>query len=238
MIYRYGSYSHANNEVEVQIAQRGIRSARGYVQFVRHTHQIAGKLQAADQAALTAAINSLKTAYGSDGQNAGLYLDDGSTATSHVLISANAIGGVRVVAGPDFPEGTGAEYSTFRSYTITLQADFPNAAAELLEWEEVLSFAGTTGGRFVYLDVLDGPPQKQLVSRFTTQRIVQAGVAVGATTWPIPAVPIWPAAEHQEQRNVTRRTPRRIANGLTAYPISWQYVFETHIPLEGNPNQR
>ena len=146
MIYRYGSYSHANNEVEVQIAQRGIRSARGFVQFIRHTHEITGKLQAANQAALTAAINSLKTAYSTDGLNAGLYLDDGATATSHVLISALAIGGVRVVAGPNFPAGTGAEYSTFRTYRITLQADYPNTNAELLEWEEIAVVCGNDGG--------------------------------------------------------------------------------------------
>src|SRR4029077_8154957 len=91
-------------------------------------------------------IAALRSAYNVNGLDLGLYLDDGVTPTDHVLASSTTLGGTRVTA-LEFPNGSGAEYSTFRSYSITVEADTPDTSQNLLDFSETLSFAGTGGAR-------------------------------------------------------------------------------------------
>src|SRR5262249_35407328 len=98
MYLRYGSYTHAQNEPAVQIAKRAVCSSRGYRQAVRETWRVVGVLHAADQPGITSAIAALRSAYNVNGQDVGLYLDDGVTLTDHVMQSAAALGGTRVTA--------------------------------------------------------------------------------------------------------------------------------------------
>src|SRR5262249_53494469 len=144
MYLKYGPYTHAQNEPLVQIANRAIFSPRGYRQAVRETWRIVGVLHAASATALTAAIAGLRSAYNVNGLDLGLYLDDQTTLTDHALISGASLGGTRVTA-LDFPVGAGAEYSTFRSYSISVEADFPDASKHLLHFSGTLSFRGTRG---------------------------------------------------------------------------------------------
>src|SRR5258708_7262737 len=160
MYLRYGPYTHAQNEPAVQIGKRAIFSPRGLRQAVRETWRIVGVLHAASQPALTAAIAGLRAAYNVNGYDLGLYLDDQTTLTDHVMTSTAALGGTRVTA-LDFPTGSGAEYSTFRSYSITVEADFPDTSNNLLDFSETLSFAGSGGPRIGFFSPLPGvaPPQ-------------------------------------------------------------------------------
>src|SRR4029079_17459158 len=103
---------------------------------------VTGIKHAASQAALTTALGDLRAAYNVNGRDVGLYLDDGVTLTDHALPSGAALGGVRVT-GLAFPRGDGAEYSTFRTYRLTLEADFPDSAGKLLQCEQSLYFEGT-----------------------------------------------------------------------------------------------
>jgi len=201
MYLRYGSYTHAQNEPAVQIARRAVFSPRGFRQAIRETWRIVGVLHAADQPGLTLAIADLRSAYSGNGCDLGLYLDDGATPTDHVMASAAALGGTRVTA-LEFPSGTGAEYSTFRSYSIAVEGDFPDTSNNLLDFSETISFEGTGGPRIVFLDTLEGLPQPQLAQQRTTCRARQAGRAVGMAGYPPVAAPIWPGAELQEQRRL------------------------------------
>src|SRR5262245_55968910 len=235
MYLKYGSYTHAQNEPAVQIARRAVFSPRGYRQAVRETWRIVGVLHAANQSALTAAIAALRSAYNVNGLDLGLYLDDQTTLTDHALISGASLGGTRVTA-LDFPTGTGAEYSTFRSYSITVEADFPDASNNLLDFSETLSFDGTSGPRVVFLDTLEGLPQPQLAQHRTQSRARQSGRAVGLPTYPGAAPPIWPAAELLPERRLVLRSPRRVAGNLTEFIVEWTYVFESIAPLAGVPS--
>ncbi|HTI51188.1 MAG TPA: hypothetical protein VL475_09560, partial [Planctomycetaceae bacterium] len=178
MILKYGSYAHDQNECAVVIAKRAIFSPRGDRQFVRETWHVTGIKHAASQSALTAALADLRIAYSINGLDVGLYLDDGATLTDHALPSGATLGGVRVTS-LDFPRGDGAEYSTFRTFHLTLEADFPDAAGSLLDYAESLNFEGTGGPRRVFLDVLEGLPQEQIGTQCTTYRATQQGRAVG-----------------------------------------------------------
>src|SRR5262245_3127403 len=141
MYLKYGAYQHAANEASVVISKQGLFSEAGIARGVRERWTIQGRLQAADPTSLSAAIAALEAAYRLQGQDAGFYFDNGQ-ASSHVLRSAGTVGGVRVVVPPSFPQGQGAEYSTFRSYTIVLEAERLDSGNPLLAWDEVLAFQG------------------------------------------------------------------------------------------------
>jgi hypothetical protein len=236
MIFKYGNYSHANNEVSLTAMVRLIKSKRGQTQFVKHTWNLQGVLQAETQAALTTALTILEDAYGDDGKDAGLYLDNGTTATNLVLDSSAASGGVRILQKPSFPVGNGAEYSTFRTYTIVLEADFVETSTGLLDFTETIDFIGTGGPRFVYLPVLNGLPQRQLVNQRTVQRVVQFGSALGHGTYPVPPPPKWPFAEKEDLRRIRAVSPLNLNGTLTEFRIDWHYTFESGgITLAGLP---
>lgn len=235
MLLRYGSYTHDQNECAVVISKRAVFSPRGLRQFVRETWHVTGIKQAASQSELTTSLAALRTAYSANGLDAGLFLDDGTTPTDHILVSRAALGGVRVVA-LEFPRGDGAEYSTFRTYRLVLEADFPDTSSNLLEYDESLSFDGTGGPRRVFLEVLEGLPQEQIGAQRTTYRASQQGRAVGYGGYPVPPPPIWPAAELAEHRRMTLYAPDRQANQLSRYTVDWRYSFESVAPLTGAPH--
>ncbi len=194
-------------------------------------------MQAADQSALSAAIDALTAAYALQAQDVGFYFDNGAP-TSHTIRSADTNGGVRVVAPPSFPEGKGAEYSTFRTYTIGLEAERLEPDATLLSWTETLQLKGG-GPQFTFLEPINGIAQKQLLKQATTFRATQSGQAVGYLSYPAPAAPIWPEAEHLEQREIRLELPRRMGPPgdptYTEYKISWSYSFQDAYPLVAVP---
>ncbi len=237
MYLRYGNYQHAINEASVVISKVGLFSEGGLPRGVRERWSIQGRLQAADQAGIGAAIQSLSAAYGTHGQDVGFYFDNGQPS-SHRIISAATSGGVRVVTPPSFPEGKGAEYSTFRTYSLALEADWLDPAATILSWTETLTFQGG-GPQFVFLEPINGAPQKQLLKQATTYRVTQSGQAVGYRSYPTPAPPIWPGAEHTDRRSVRYDVPKRSGPPgnptFTDFRVSWNYSFEDAGPLLASP---
>jgi hypothetical protein len=95
MYLKYGNYQHAANEASVVISKQQVFSEAGIVRGLRERWDIQGMLQAADQTALTAAIDALTAAYSVQAQDVGFYLDNGQP-TSHRITSAATNGGVRV----------------------------------------------------------------------------------------------------------------------------------------------
>jgi hypothetical protein len=139
---------------------------------------------------------------------------------------------------PSFPEGRGAEYSTFRNYTIVLEAEVLDTSATIVNWHEVLSFQGG-GPQFAFLETINGPPQKQLLKQFTTFRATQAGEATGHLGYPVAAAPLWPAAEHTTSRQIRYELPKRAgppgSPTYTQYRVTWSYSYEDAGPLVGLP---
>lgn len=235
MIFKYGNSTHAQNEVALTIQKRVLYSTMGFRQAIRETWTLNGVLHAPNQVVLTAAISTLQNAYAVPGQDAGLFLDDGITPTSHVMLSSQTIGGVRVV-GLDFPRGEGAEYSTFRTYTIVLEADFPDSSApNLVSYNETVEFKGG-GPKFVFMQTLKGKPKKQLVVQHTPYEATQKGSAVGYTWYPPSATTLWPEAEVFERRLTSLVTPKFHGGGApTEYQINWSYFYKSDTPFVGLP---
>ncbi len=237
MYLKYGNYQHAANEVSVVISKEGLFTEANIPRGVRERWNIQGRLQAGDQASLTAAIGALTAAYSVQAQDVGFFLDNG-TPTSHAIASAATNGGVRIVVPPSFPEGKGAEYSTFRTYTVALEAELLDLSASLMSWTEVLSFQGG-GPQFAFLEPINGIPQKQLLKQAMTFHVTQSGQAVGQFGYPTPAPPIWPDAEHVNRRDVRMELPKRKGPPgnptYTEFKITWSYSFEDAGPLVGLP---
>lgn len=240
MILKYGNYAHSQNEVNVDIKKRTIeneaKQKTGYIE----TWTITGILHASTQAALTTAIASLKSNYAVNGYDLTLYLDDGTTPTSHGLSSSGAKGGVRIIEGPSFPITTGAEYSTYRTFSIVAEAEYNIESGsgnqpKYESYDESITFQGTGGPIWKLFPTLNGRWQRQQVAERSSYTVQQRGRAVGKNTRPSPPPPIWPDAEHEEQRVIEFGTPDRVGNGYENYPISWSYVFESNDRLNGNP---
>lgn len=228
MYLKYGNYQHAIGEASVSITRQGLFGEGGLPRGVRERWDVQGRLQTSDQASLSSAMATLTAAYSLQGQDVAFYFDNGQMS-NHQITSSATLGGVRVVAPPSFPEGKGAEYSTYRSYTLALEAEWPDASDSLVSWNETLTFQGG-GPQVAFLEPINGLPQKQLLKQATTFRVTQAGQAVGYRSYPLPAGPIWPAAEHLDRRMVRYDLPKRSGPpgnpAFTDYRVSWSYSFE------------
>lgn len=234
MYLKYGDYSHDINEAVVEIDQEPMWNDRGERYALRVTYRIRGMLFGDTVAEVTTAIAALEEAYAEDFLDIGLY-EDGGTPTAHVLASADTLKGNRIIKGPSYPDGTKAEYTTFRSYEIVVEGEVGSEDdVNNMEFHQRLELTGG-GHRFVYIETRNGPPQKQLVSEQTTYQAVQSGNAVGQFSYPAVPSPLWPDAEHRPQRMVSTEAPKREGEELREYGISWRYVFESATPLVGLP---
>lgn len=234
MIVEYNGNQFANNEVELTISKRPIYSPRGFRIGTRETYAMVGFLHGSTQAAVTSAINDRRNWLATNGGDFKFLLDDGTTETAHVLLNADTIGGV-VVTGHNFPEGTGAEYSTFRTWAATIEGTRQETENQLLAFQETITSTGG-GDRFVFLQTLTGLPQKQTVAQQTPYQTVQAGSALGFQGYPLPPGPIWPAAEHIDRRSIILRGPVAQRFDYVNYGVDWSYTFEDSAPLVGTPN--
>lgn len=223
MIFKYGSYAHADNEVTVGFTKRAAYTDRGAKHIERRTMLISGKLHGDDVDDLTTNIQAMEAAY-VDGRNAILYQSDGSTETAHQLINSSALGGVRVVRPPSFSDPIQGEYTTWRTFQIELEADYL-ALTGLLAFEETVTRQGTGGPRYAYLECVEGEPEKQQVSEKTVSMLVQTGRAVGVTTYPEPPGPLFAGDEDGVERTVSLRSPLNVLGFSTDWGIEWTYRF-------------
>lgn len=244
MQYRWGSYLSAVAEAGISIQREDVMSeASGLLVGYRETWTLNGFLQANTPYLLTAAVIGLELAFSQNNQLLQLIAPDGQTVLRQML-PLGALGGTRVVQGPSYPEDgrASAEYSTYRTYTVSVMGGYAYAttpSTALLAFHEQLSFTGG-GPRFVFRQPLNGLPQKQSVADSTPYRVVQRGSAVGLSAYPVPPPPLWPDAEHQDQRRIEFGNPKKMG-GMTGivlveWPAEWEYHFEDSGPLTGTPN--
>ncbi len=237
MYLGYRGRLHALNEAGVSIQRQPTFNDGGERSGYREAWNINGFLQGNTQADVDALCLILKQTYAVDGGDLGLYFDN-LQLSNHFLLSRACIGGTRVTAGPSFPNYEGAEFSTYRTYTVTVEGEVFDPLVTLLAWHESISFSGG-GPRTGFLECLVGPPQKQLLIRQTTYRATQSGNAIGRTSYPIPPGPLWPG-DLKEAPKVTPESPRRSGPRgrpyFTEFGISWTYEFESVAPFTGVPH--
>lgn len=245
MYVKYGTYFHAAGEVTLKgIMRDSLRSEDGLVYAITEIWDLEGRLQiddqgtaAANQAAMTTAINALKTAYSTNGKDLGFY-DNADNVTSHFLDSSTSTMGVQITQQPSFPVGGGAEYSTFRTYSLRAEAQWGYSGGGgqmLVSWTETVSFRGTGGRTWGYLVPIVGSPQQQLLTETSTHWAFQRGEATGNGYYPIVPGPKWPSQEHEEQREIQYAVPRASSGKRS---VSWSYVFEAATSISGYPTAK
>jgi len=232
----YGTYSHDVNEASIRISSSQLDNGGIEPLAKRIVWQITGHIHGTSQADLKTKILALETAY-VDGKDATLLHNDGTTDSAHKLVSANAIGGIKVIAGPEYPIGDGAEYSTFRTFAVAIQGDFPLSAlgtSTILDWHESVTFAGG-GPRDIGIELLNAVPVFQRTQAATIYRAHQSGRAMGYKAYPIVPSPHWPFAEMRPRRVIRYGTAQVFGTGANRtslnYPVEWSYEFESELPF-------
>ena len=116
MILKYGSYAHSDNEVQITISRRSKVEDNGLHREL--CRDLDCPRRVACHRSCRARPRPSKTAYAVDGNDLVFCENDGTTETAHKLANATSLGGVKVTSGPNYPSGSGTEYSTFRTYAI------------------------------------------------------------------------------------------------------------------------
>lgn len=232
----YGGYAFPENGVEVSMEYENVVSQGEQIYTQRVSVTANGSFIDSGQAALDAKARALEAACDLQFRDLIFRRDDGSA--SHItLLNSNSISGVR--AGTvAFREGRGAEFATYRHFTVTFTAEYPVSGADnfLLEFREEISFQGG-GPEIVWLPALKGPPQRQITFEQTTYQATQSGQAVGYLARPQPPAPLWPQAYLPRRSSIRKISGRRRGRGREGFGISWNYVFESATPFSGNPTE-
>ena len=236
MYYQYGNYRFDDDAVSSVFTCPAKLDSNGIPYAYSPQYKLSGWISITDtgtvagnQAAMTVKLAEFEAAFAVQFQNFGFY-DNAGNLTAHKLINAQTLGGVKVLTRPEYPIGAGAEYTTYRSFSLTLGAEvsaFPGQGGNrITEWDEVVSYRGTGGKRRAEQEYIDDPPELQDVAQFTFIRCVQRGSAVGLSAYPTPAAPLFPLdLENEPERGITLGSPQSTNGQQRYFPISWEYSF-------------
>lgn len=240
MFFRYGSYQHPQNEIE--LAQFNItpkRSANGIRVSTMFTMHLQGELYVDDgiitkdqaQANLTNKINLLIDAYKDDYKDCGFYQDNG-LPTPHVLpnnhpdnLSGN------IIIHRNWPMGDGNEYATKRTFTIGIQAEFKNAYSQVVSYEDSIVQQGDGGAEVQWYTRRFGAPQFQVAANQTLVIYKHSGGMTALDAYPIPPMPLYSRPYYLGHlTKIARKGPQRFARGYRYYTVEWNYIYVLPAP--------
>lgn len=236
MFLRFGTYDHDDGEIELTIT-RETQFTEAHVPYVElNRWELSGLIVADDQTDLTTKIRQLEAAYRQKNVDATMMLS-ATQESAHKLRAATTLGGIRVTSGINYPIGKEAEYTTFRRYTIVLEADIvlgdENGNAVTRFEETIRTWGG--GPLFAWTQPIVGVPVRQVVRANTTFKATQTGTAVGLRIRPTPPSAIWPFAL-MANPEISKKSPQKKGERYQDYETSWNYVYEWDKPLQGEPN--
>ena len=223
-IFKYGSYSHPQDEVKlvrmdaIPRYERGSRLEIDYIQYLE------GEL-IYEGTTLLDAIQNLITVYGVNNQDAILCLNDG-TETSHALRQNHPdnISGVGVVRRSW--DGRGAdELATVRTFSIILSATYRRPEIEITSYTETIRHIGSGGPMWALNPRSVGLWTQQFTTTTSPQQLIQQGSVIGYDGWPLPRIPppIVPAFEQTWRRQVTPWNPQFRGRLFTHYRMDYTY---------------
>lgn len=238
MVLAYGPFRHPVGQPKVSFVADAIKNEGEVVVAYAARVDIAGMVIGVGsdpQQSIGQQIQQIQQAYATPNKDVVLYLSDGATPSQNVLRVSDTLGGIRVVRSPSFPEGGGAEYATYRTFTVGLEAELPAVGATALwSFRESLTFQG--GGRVWDISQpIFGDGIEQTVKQKSPYTAIQTGEAVGyrdywSKMWP---GPLWPANEQEFLREELMDGPRRIGTAYKLFPTRWTYRFKSVQRLKG-----
>lgn len=234
----WGNYAHDDAECVVAESIDVLETDTGLPYGIRVRWDVTGVKLGDDLEDVVAKMNALQSAYLVWGKD--LVLRDGDGNLVKQMRTLGSISGVQIVKPPAWPIQGGAELTGFCSYALAAEAEyligstaFPGAVPPYRSFRETLSFGGGGPVKTV-VNVVNGPPQIQVLYAKTAYTATQSGEAVGVNGWPPLPPPLWPAFLLRPGQG-TKGSPRRHGPGLTDYPVTWSYEFASPGLLVGNP---
>ncbi len=247
MIVQLGSFSFQVNEASLNISRRGLVGDNGLVYAWEHNWNISGRLIRDTVAELTTAIELLEDAARNIDGDCRVLFDSG-VRTAHFIPLGLTLNGIRAIVPPSYPTSEGAEYVTYRTFTMTVQAEvgFTPAGGQqaqsigITNWQETISVSG--GHPLdVNLICLNAPPVRQRVSPQVPWVGVQTGRAMGLYGYPAKPANVFVGASIDQDME-EYATPDQNNAGPTIqrsnYPVSWTYRVSSPDPLTGKRPQR
>lgn len=196
-----------------------------------HTLEVRGHLQAANQSALTTAINELEVAFSETDEDVGFLEDDNTTASSHYLPHADTEFGVELVS-LDWAPGVGIEYQTERTFTALFRAQYQaDGHSNIISKRDTITITGDGGPLFAVVPLISGTPRKVQLAASSPCRAVQSGEVVGYSSRPPTEAPAYPNDEQTWLSSVTELDPERIGGVLRNFRTLWNYSFERTTPF-------
>lgn len=228
MQFFYGSYAHDENELTVQVSERTERTVAGLPLKRVTTYRVRGR-KVGSPSQITAAMAALVDAYSVDGRDF-VGLDDDGNATYYRLISADTIGGVRVLSLPCIPAAQGADYATKVDYEIVLEAQYQLTAGDAFDdFAETISLEGG-GPLLTVIEVVQGPPIEQIVAEQTQFICRQSGSATSYSPAVQVPLPLFPAKRVTwKQPSITRFLDN--STQIFRYRYQWDYEFRSATPF-------
>lgn len=239
----YGTFRHPvgwANLVSLNAESR--YSPRGFRESVIVEAHVQGDLclaQGQNQYDLDALITELADALSVDGQDWGLYHDDG-TPTPHYLWSDDptSLTGNQVVY-KSFPASHGGEYATGREFAYAVRNEFLDPETALLDWSDTVSIIGTTRPPVVWESDYFNAPFPTIKAKGGLVEIRHYGRAESLGTWMLPPGPLFNyPVENESERIVTKHSPQRTPQGVRKYRTSWSYVYRSNTDLLASPTVR
>lgn len=235
MYFDFGGYRHEVGECDVSRQRETIRSsATMRVMGTRLRWNVNGTLLADSASEMAIKVGQLTDAYSRNVSYCGYRFSNNAKVDSFWLDASQSLTGIRVLSGPTFPSMAETQHVTRYDYQISLMAEFRDPyAVDLKEWSDSVTFSGG-GPRFAMLEPLYGLPVKVLAKQNTVFRAQQSGRAVGWTSRPSQAPPVWPGALMEAPR-IRLIAPRSEEGTLVDWGVEWTYEFESATPLIGQP---
>ncbi len=235
MIVSYNGTALDDNQVEWSESTSYNRDERKNRRSMTRKVMLKGFVKGSTEAELKSKINALYSLFAADGGDLVLYHNGGAVTSAHQMLNATSLTGVMVVSGPDFANGSGVEYATERTYTVSLEAEYPIANSDnFLAFTEQVRIVGTGGPRRAGIELITGNPQIQIVNQKTLMYATQSGSAMGwSSEPPFPGpIPVLAPYENVDKRSYTPISPKWKGNAFREFGVSWSYEFMgVNLPL-------
>lgn len=235
LVVSYGAFTSDESECAVVETVSLLKTPMGHPYGFAYRWQIDGVRLSDSFTNTVSAMASLQGYFTGGDLTKALRLTDGATGATVAELSPNgSISGVLIEQAPGYPNGGGAQLTTFADYTIVASVEHLSPNAPLYaEFQESISFRGGGPLRDVF-DLTNGAPQAQILRKQTAYRAQQSGSAVGLESWPPVPAAKWPTMLTAAPV-IQRQSPQLMGVRTLMYSVSWQYDFASPAPLAGNP---
>lgn len=221
MFWKYGNYTHPNNEVLVTaFTARRLYTPRRLLDRIIKTAVIEGEIIAEGQTAIEARRLEVDTAYASAATGAFLLKDtaDGGQATYSM---ANP----RLLDFVWLQEEHKAHFATGLPFRAVIESEEINLDSGLLSFSETITKIGNGAERRVWPELDNGESIPQIVSTKTNVTILQSGEAFALGGWPVNVGdPIYGTPQLDNPSQTVSHTLED-SDIRPVYAKRWNYVF-------------